>query len=66
MEKQALNQWRDNMNNTDNEFFLRIHDKDNRFTFVDKKTDKEKANEQIRHSNFEKFILIQLHYIFKK
>ena len=44
MEKQALNQWRDNMNNTDNEFFLRIHDKDNRFIFVDKKTDKEKAN----------------------
>ena len=40
------------MNNTDNEFFLRIQDKGNRFLFVDKKTDKEKTNEQIRISNF--------------
>ena len=54
------------MNNTDNEFLLRIQDKGNRFIFVDKKTDKEKANEQIRKSNLKKFILIQLHYILKK
>ena len=47
------------MNNTDNEFLLRIQDKGNRFIFVDKKTDKEKANEQIRKSNLKKFILIQ-------
>ena len=41
------------MSNTDNEFFLRIQDKGcNRFTFVDKKTDTQKANEQIRKSNF--------------
>ena len=40
------------MNSTDNDFLLRIQDKVNRFIFVDKKTDKEKANEQIRKSNF--------------
>ena len=40
------------MNNTDNEFLLRIQDKGNRFLFVDKKMDKEKTNEQIRISNF--------------
>ena len=42
------------MNNTHNEFLLRIQDKGNRFIFVDKKTHKEKANEQIRKSNFKK------------
>ena len=46
------------MNNTYNGFFLRIKDKGNRFIFVDKKTGKEKANEQIRKSNLKKFILI--------
>ena len=44
MEKQALNKWRGNMNSTDNDFLLKIQDKVNRFIFVDKKTDKEKAN----------------------
>ena len=42
------------MNNTHNEFLLRIQDKGNRFIFVDKKTHKENANEQIRKSNFKK------------
>ena len=51
-EKQALNKWMDNMDNADNEFFLRIHYKGNRFIFVDKKTNKEKTNEQIGKSNF--------------
>ena len=51
---QALNKWRDNMNNLDNEFILRIEDKGNRFIFVDKKTDNEKANEKIQKSNFER------------
>ena len=37
-EKQALNKWRGNVNNTDNEFLLRVQDKGNRFIFVDKKT----------------------------
>ena len=40
------------MNNTDNQFLLRIQNKGYRFIFVDKKTDKEKVNEQIRKSNF--------------
>ena len=40
------------MSNTDNGFLLRIQDKGNRFTFADKKMDKEKANEQSRKSNF--------------
>ena len=43
-ETQALNKWRANMNNADKEFILRIQDKGNRFIFVDKKTDKKKAN----------------------
>ena len=53
-EKQALNKWRDNLNKKGNEFLLRIQDKENRFIFVDKKTNKERANEQIRKSNFKK------------
>ena len=51
-EKQALNKWMDNMDNADNEFFLRIHYKGNRFIFVDEKTNKEKTNEQTGKSNF--------------
>ena len=47
-EKQALNKWRNNMNNTDNEFILRIQDKGNGFIFAIKKMNKEKANEQTR------------------
>ena len=39
------------MNNTGNEFLLRLQDKANRFIFVDKKMCKEKAKEQIRKSN---------------
>ena len=54
------------MNDTDNEFLLRIQDKGNINVFVDKTTDKEKAIEQIRKSKFKKFILIQLHHILKK
>ena len=55
------------MNNTDNQFLLRIQDKGYRFIFVDKTTDKEKANEQIRKNNLKKkFILIQLNYKSKK
>ena len=42
------------MNNTDNEFILRIPDKGNWLIFVDKKTDQEKANEQIRKGNFKR------------
>ena len=49
-----MNKWRGSTNNTDNEFFLRIQEKGNRFIFVDGKTDKEKANEQILKSKFEK------------
>ena len=48
-----------------NEFLLRAQDKGDRFIFLDKKTNKEKASEQIRTSNFLKNILIQLHDIFK-
>ena len=54
------------MNNTDNEYLLRNQDRGNRFIFVDKKTDKKKANEHTGNSNLNKIILIQLHYIFKK
>ena len=49
-----------------NEFLLRAQDKGDRFIFLDKKTNKEKASEQIRTSNFLKNILIQLHDIFKR
>ena len=49
-----MNKWRGSTNNTDNDFFLRIQEKGNRFIFVDGKTDKAKANEQIRKSKFEK------------
>ena len=42
------------MNNTDNEFLLRIQDKGNRNVFVDKTADEEKAIEQIRKSSFKK------------
>lgn len=40
------------MNDINNEFIFRIQDKGNRFVFVDKKTDRLKAEEQIRRSNF--------------
>ena len=51
------------MNNTDNKFILRIQNKGNRFIFVDKKTERVNANEQIRKSNFTKiyFDLTSLH-----
>ena len=45
--KQTLNKWRDNMDNVDNEFILRIPDKGKRFIFVDKIMDKDKANRKI-------------------
>ena len=48
-----MNKWRGSTNNTDNEFFLRIQEKGNRFIFVDGKADKEKANEQIKKSKFD-------------
>ena len=54
------------MNNTDNEFLLRVQDKGNRFIFVDKKTDKKRQISRLERVILKKFILIQLHYIFKK
>ena len=65
-EKQALNKWTRNMNNTDNEFLLRIQDKGNRFIFVDKETDKKRQMSRLERVILKKFVLIQLHYIFKK
>lgn len=45
--------------------FFRIQDKGNRFTFADKKMDREKANEKIRKSNFKRIDLIRFYQIFK-
>ena len=42
------------MNNADKEFILRIQDKGNRFIFVDKKTDKKKANKYLKKTNFKR------------
>ena len=42
------------MDNADNEFILRIQVKGNRSIYVDKKTEKEKGNEQTRKSNFKR------------
>ena len=42
------------MNNTDDEFILRIQDKCNSFIFVDKKTDEVKEYEQNRKRSFDR------------
>ena len=52
-ERIALNNWRKEMNNPNNDTILRIQDKGNRFILVDKETDKQKAMAQIERSNFE-------------
>ena len=54
------------MINADNEFVLKIQDKDTKFRFVEKKTDKEKAMSRFERVTVEELILTQLHHIFKK
>ena len=54
------------MNNTDNEFLLRIQDKGNRNVFVDKEKKKKRQLSRLERAVLKKFILIQLHHILKK
>ena len=52
-EKKALKDWRKNvLFNKDSDKVMRLQDKGNRFIIVDKQTDCEKANEQIKRSSF--------------
>ena len=54
-ERSQLRSWRkDNLFNTDSNLIMRLQDKGNRFIFVDKAIDIEKAEEQIARSSFEK------------
>ena len=65
-EKQALNKWRDNLNKKGNEFLLRIQDKENRFILLIRKPIKRGPMSRLERVILKRFILIHLHYIFKK